>query len=174
MTPTLILAALLALPPSRYDLRLSQAERATLLAPVAMAIFEATRDPHEVAMLEELGRAETNFAALVVTGHCGEMPEGERCDHGHARGPWSVHPWCKRGWAYADGSFKSLEEQARCAIRMLRYQANRGREHAASPLHAAFAGYGARDWHWAEADRRARGTLRREAELVRLAASSPP
>lgn len=174
MNPTLILVALLALPPSRFDRNLSQAERAYLLAPVALAISEAAHDVREVAELEELGRAETNYASLVMTGHCDEMPAGERCDHGHARGPWSVHDWCKRGWAYADGSLESLEEQARCAVHMLRYQASRGREHAPTPLHAAFAGYAARDWHWPGADRRVRGTLAREAELYRLAASSSP
>ena len=155
MSPAAVLLALLALPPSRLDVGEAPAARRARLEPVAEAIAAAARSRSEVAILLALGKHESAFALLVQMGRCEEMPAGERCDHGLARGPWQLHELaCRVAWTLPAGSAESLREEAACAIRLLRWNAERGRHHALTPVHAAFAGYAARGWQWPGADRR--------------------
>ncbi len=107
---------------------------------------------HELAAaLIELGWKETKWARAVLEGHCERMPKGQQCDGGYARGPWQVHGWCSRGWALADGSYAALEEQGRCAVRLLQGRlagCRRGWE-------GAFSGYAGSSCAWPPARKRA-------------------
>lgn len=168
MDPALALAGLLLHPRSYLDRDITDEQRVTMLWPVAVAMAAAAKNLHELAILDELGFRETAYARHVIYGHCDRMPVGMRCDHGHARGPWSVHDWCKPAWALEDGSPEALATEAQCAVGLLRSSAVRGRQHAATPLHAAFAGYAARPWAWPGADQRVRETMHVEARLAAL------
>lgn len=163
LNATKILAVLLAQPSYVADRDESPAAREELLRPVAEAIAEAAHNNQEAAMLIALGQAESGFARYVVTGHCSEGPAGARCDSLHgiprARGAWQLHKSaCPTAWALVDGSEESIRAEAQCAVRHLRYFAARGREHALTPTVAAFAGYAARSWSWAGAEKRAETT----------------
>lgn len=150
-----VLTVLLARPESHTDVDRSLESREARLAPVAHAVSAASRTLDEAAVLMALGEHETNYAEHVLAGHCDQMPEGERCDGGRARGPWQLHKEaCPVAWALPDGSQEALDAEAGCAIRLLRWNAVRGREHTITPGHAAFAGYAARDWGWPGAEKR--------------------
>lgn len=156
-----ILAALLREPVYHRDRAMTEPERVELFTPVAEAIAEVSRTATDAASLVALLEHETHGARDVLTGHCDQMPKGERCDNLRARGGWQLHrAACPRAWALVDGSAESIHVEAACALRQLHYQAHRGRAHAVTPLRAAFAGYAARPWSWPGAEERERTTKR--------------
>jgi hypothetical protein len=169
MDPSLALAALLRLANADADREKPPEARIAWLWPVAVVAAKVSRNRWELARLLALGAHEAHYEENVVAGRC--HLSRWKCDNGHARSPWSVHPWCRRAWALPDGSQEALEEAAACAVRMLRWAALRGRGHAATPDHAAFAGYAARPWSWGGADERVRTTLKVDRMLAELAAS---
>jgi hypothetical protein len=146
---------MLSLAPFFGDKAESPDERAELYQPIAEAISAASKSPADAALLISLSWHETKWSRAILEGRCDEMPAGQRCDGGHARGVFSLHRQaCPAAWELPYGSTESLHVEAACALRLLRWNAQRGREHALTPLHAAFAGYGARSWHWSQADDR--------------------
>lgn len=161
-----ILTVMLARKPW-LDRDMSSDERATMLQPIADAIAEVSRDRLDASLLLALGLHETAFARLVVEGRCDEMPKGQRCDSGHARGVWSLHvEACRDAYQYAAGSVDSVRAEARCALKLLRFHAYRCREHALTPLFGAFAGFGTGSkCHWSGAGARVLTTRRMAAEL---------
>jgi len=159
--PALILIALHSLP-SAY-------EQGDLQA-VADAIADVAKTRTEAAVLVALGWHETKFVKLAMEGHCDQLPKGMRCDNGKALGPWQLHQQaCPAAWQLAtpnggpEGQVESLRVQAACAIRLLRYFGEKGREHTPTPTHAAFAGYAAHGWAWPGAEVRVQ-TVRRVLE----------
>lgn len=125
MTPAVVLAALLALPPWQGDRELSREARAAMLAPVARAVSVAARGPHEAAALVSQGWHESRFASYVLDGRCEDGPPGARCEPdregaARARGPWQVWDYCTEAWAAPASSQRSLEGGARCVARWMR------------------------------------------------------
>ena len=154
------------------DRDMSTTEREHVLQPVAEAIADVSRNELDAAVLLSLGWHETKFASLVLTGRCREMPEGQRCDSGKARGVWSLHAEaCRDAWALAAGSVESVRAEARCALRLLRFHAYRCREHSISPLFGAFSGYSGAGCHWGQAEQRVATVQRFAAELARAEAA---
>lgn len=154
-----ILAVLLSRPASHTDVDASVSAREARLRPVAMAIAGAVKTEDEASAMLALGEHETHYAEHVLGGHCELMPKGERCDGGRARGPWQVHrDACPVSWQFAPGDVNSLPVEAGCAIRLMRWNAQRGRDHTLTPLHAAFCGFAAKAWGWPGADDRVRTT----------------
>lgn len=139
MTPEAILAVLLALAPWHGDRDEHPDARALRLAPVASAIVQASRGDRSVASaLVAHGAGETRYAALVIEGRCSEMPKGQRCDDGRARGAWQV--WrvaCPEAYRHDDGSHASIVAEAHCAARLLR-----GGRHRCGTWEGAFASMG--------------------------------
>jgi len=150
ITPSVIVAVF-SLLPSSY-------EQGDVLA-VSEEIAAVAANRVEAATLAALAWHETKLSRLVLEGHCDQLPKGMRCDGGRALGPWQLHQQaCPKAWALAtpnggpEGQRESLREQARCAIRLLRWNGQRGKEHTPTPLHAAFAGYAAQRWTWPGAE----------------------
>ena len=161
-----VLAALLALPRYTFDPPESETDRAARLGVVADAIASASRTRTEEASLVAIVKHESAGSMLVQLGRCAELPRGQRCDGGAARGLFQLHrAACPAAYALPEGSVESIRAEAQCAIRLLRWNAQRGKEHTLTPLRAAFAGYAARDWHWKGAEERER-TVR--AVLARM------
>lgn len=158
-----ILAALLRLSPYSGDHE-TAAERAARLAPVADAISAVVRSRSEVAMMLALGLHESGFSALVQAGKCSELGIRKACDNGKARGVFQLHA---EAYRFADGSVESLRAEAGCAIRLLRWNAERGKEHTLTPQHAAFCGYAAKAWSWPDANRRVKTAREILARLER-------
>jgi len=159
MSPEIVLSAMLSLTPYSGDRGDSTEARMDLYRPVAQNIARVARTPSEAAILVALGFHETGFARFVIEGRCSEGPPGQRCDGGKARGVFQLHASaCPAAWKFPEGSPESLELEAGCAIRLLRWNAVRGREHTITPAHAAFSGYAARDWGWGGADLRVKTT----------------
>lgn len=119
VTKSLILATLLKLPQWHLD-TISYEDRVKLLTPLAEVISSEAKTVDEAAALTAHTSKETNFAVLVLTGRCNEMPKGIDCDAGKARGPFQVHKHCVEAWRHTDGSIESYREGARCALRILR------------------------------------------------------
>lgn len=143
-----ILAALLALPVYRHPAEQAESEddRRARLAAVAEAIAAVARTPQEAAALIALGKHESGFALLVQAGRRDEMPEGQRCDTGRARGVWQL--WevaCPSAYRHPAGSAESLRAEARCAVGNLRAAGRRctrgGPEGTDAWWVAAFSGY---------------------------------
>ena len=143
-----------------YHADRARPDRDAILQLEANAIAKNARTLLEAAELMALSRYESGHAAYVILGHCSDGPRGARCDNGKSRTPWQLRKWCKPVWALAEDDPAALDAGAKCAIRMLRFQADRGRDHAISPLVAAFAGYAARPWSWHGAVERAETTRR--------------
>lgn len=146
-----VLAAMERQPQAWIDRADGPAARRELYRPVAQTIVTVAGSREVAAALIELGWKEVKWARAVLEGHCERMPKGQRCDGGYARGPWQVHGWCRRGWALPDGSYEALEEQGRCAVRMLlgkRATCRRGWE-------GAFSGYAGPSCAWPPAQKRA-------------------
>jgi hypothetical protein len=148
--PAIIVAAF-ALLPSSYEQGDVQAVSKEIAAVAANRV--------EAATLMALAYHETKLSKLVMEGHCDQLPKGMQCDGGKALGVWQLHKEaCPAAWALAtpnggpEGQRESLHEQARCAIRLLRWNAKRGKGAAPSELRAAFAGYAARPWDWEGAE----------------------
>jgi len=152
--------------PAWADRHATSEQRERALAPVAIAIAEASRDTTDAALLVALGLHESGFASGVVHGVC----RAGECDGGKARGSWQLHQSaCREAWALDAGTDGSIAAEARCAIRQLRYHGWRCREHALSPTVGAFSG-GA-SCHWLGAEARVRTARRIVVELRRAEAS---
>jgi hypothetical protein len=120
MTRAKILAALLRLPQSFLDHDTPE-ERIELLTPVSESIFLEARNDEEAAALIAHSWNETKNARLVLTGHCDQMPKGQQCDGGKARGPFQVHRWCTDAWEVPDGTLESYRAGAHCVLKTLRF-----------------------------------------------------
>ncbi|HEX7671403.1 MAG TPA: hypothetical protein VF395_17540 [Polyangiaceae bacterium] len=143
--------------------------RETLYRPVAEAIAEVARTNVEASMLLALAFHESGLARFVIEGRCADGPPGQRCDGGRARGVFQLHESaCREAWKLEDGSVPSIRAEARCAIRLLRWNADRGKDHTPSRLHAAFAGYAAREWNWDGAAKRVETAQKLERVLLRV------
>lgn len=131
MTVSIILAAMLALPLSYLDH--GDAHRRDLFEPVAVAIFRVAHSPEEAAELVADGFHESGFARAVLEYHC-ERIGPQACDSGRARGAWQIHTrWCPTS---------SVEDEARCALRMLRFGRVHCLPHKLNPVLAAFSALG--------------------------------
>ena len=169
-----ILAAALSL--SRYvgDRSDTPEQRSSLYRPVAEAIAEVARSKFEASMLVALAFHESGLARFVIEGRCSDGPPGQRCDGGKARGVFQLHEAaCHDAWEREDGSIESIRAEAHCAIRLLRWNAERGQGHAASRAHAAFAGYAAREWSWDGAAKRVETARKIESRLQRAPQQKP-
>ena len=162
ITVASVLAVILSLPQFYLDVpKFGAAEREALVRPVAEAIVEVARSRTEAAAMVALAYHESRFSDSVLRGACDELPKGMRCDEHKgvplARGAWQLHESaCRTAWAFPAGSVESLRAEARCVIRLLRWNAKRGKGVAPSDLRGAFAGYAARDWNWPGAETRER------------------
>jgi len=132
MFESAILVLLLALPQWSGDSHETAEQRRTLLTPVASAI--ASTVEHAVACEDCLSHQrarmlavllatqawhETRLARYVLEGRCHDGPDGAQCDGGLARGPWQVHQWCRAAWDHEDGSLRSHEGGAYCALDLM-------------------------------------------------------
>lgn len=159
MSPEAVFLALSARPVYYGDLSEPKPEREIRLHLAADAIAAAAKTRLEAAMLVALAFSETALSRDVQYGHCDALPAGQRCDNGKARGLFQLHEAaCPAAYALPIGSPESLKTEALCAIRLLRWNAQRGREHTLTPEHAAFCGYAAKSWEWKGADARVRTT----------------
>jgi hypothetical protein len=171
---TAVLAAALSLSQYVGDKVETPEQRSTLYRPVAEAIAEVARTNVEASMLIALAFHESGFARFVIEGRCADGPPGQRCDGGKARGVFQLHQSaCPDAWKLQDGSAPAIRAEAHCAIRLLRWNADRGKDHAPSRLHAAFAGYAAREWNWDGAAKRVETARKLEKALSRLPQKKP-
>jgi hypothetical protein len=169
VSPEAVLAAALSLPHYMGDRVDTPEQRERLYRPVAEAIAEASRTNVEASMLVALAHHESGFARFVIEGRCTQGPPGQRCDGGRARGVFQLHESaCREAWGLVDGSVESIRAEARCAIRLLRWNAERGKDRTPSRIHAAFAGYAARDWSWDGAAKRVETARKIEKALRRV------
>lgn len=144
--------------PAWVDRSFSYAERQVVIAPVAAAFAGEARSLRQLAILLTVGRHESRFAAIVVRGgDCSQMPRGQRCDDGAARGFGQLHAGaCPAAYAFPAGSAESIRAETRCVLGLFaQYTARCGSLEGAF---AAFATGGACTWRGA-ADRMA--TFRR-------------
>jgi hypothetical protein len=168
LSPHAVLTVALSLSQYVGDRGDSPEQREALYLPVATAIAEVARTNAEAAMLLALAFHESGLARFVIEGRCSDGPPGQRCDGGKARGVFQLHAAaCRDAWELEDGSTDSIRAEARCAIRLLRWNADRGKDRTASRLRAAFAGYAARDWSWDGAAKRAETARKIEQMLSR-------
>lgn len=113
------------------------------------------------AALLAVAQRESHFASLVQQARCSEMPEGQRCDHGRARGLWQC--WasaCPQMWQTEPGSNAELRTGAWEAAKLLAGFYNycrtlNGTADAWELAYAAYAGNGCRPWPGAKARRSA-------------------
>jgi hypothetical protein len=141
MSPEIILKAMLSLPVYDGDRSDSVESRVELYQPIAEAISNVAKTPEETAALLSMAENETHFARYVLEDRCSDGPRGQRCDHGHARGPWQVHSWCRGG----------LEQQAHCALQLL----NSGYSRCGEGWYGAFTGTrGTKSCSWPPAFKR--------------------
>jgi hypothetical protein len=168
VSPEAVLAAALSLSPYVADRVDTPEQRSTLYRPVAEAIAEVARTKFEASILVALAFHESGFARFVIEGRCSEGPPGQRCDGGKARGVFQLHEAaCHEAWELKDGSVESIRAEARCAIRLLRWNAERGKDRTPNAAYAAFAGYAAREWTWDGAAKRVETARKIEKALQR-------
>lgn len=169
-----VLAAALSLSQYVGDKVDTAEQRSTLYRPVAEAIAEASRTNVEASMLLALAYHESGLARFVIEGRCADGPPGQRCDGGKARGVFQLHAAaCPDAWKLDAGSVESIHAEARCAIRLLRWNADRGKDHTPTRVHAAFAGYAAREWTWDGAAKRVETARKLEKALLRVPQKKP-
>ena len=104
------------------------------------------------AALITVARHESRFALLVQQSRCSEMPKGQQCDHGRARGLWQC--WataCPHTWQTEPGSDAELRTSAWEAGKLLAgfYTYCRtldGTTDGWELAYSAFAGRGCRPW----------------------------
>jgi hypothetical protein len=163
-----VLIVLQSLTPWRGDRGVHSNERDAGLREQAEAFTTVTDRVDELAILTAYGWHETKYATQIMLGHCDRMPAGERCDKLRARGVLSIHPWCQKAWALPDGSLESKIEEARCALRIIRYGKQHCRNSALSPVHGAFAALAGRPCNWVGREDRVK-TYRTVLERLRRA-----
>jgi hypothetical protein len=169
-----VLTAALSLAPYVGDKADTPEQRSALYRPVAEAIAEVARTKSEASILVALAFHETGFARFVIEGRCTEGPPGQRCDGGKARGVFQLHEAaCRDAWELKDGSVESIRAEARCAIRLLRWNGERGKDRTPNRVLAAFAGYAARDWNWDGAAKRVETARKIEKALQRAPQKKP-
>lgn len=151
-----VLNALLRQPQWIGDRSDTPADRIALYWPVALAIAHAAKTPYQAAALVALSGHETHLARPVVEGRCSDMPKGQRCDGGKARGVFQLHKEaCRAAFEYEAGSPESLEIEAVCALRHLGFAMKRCRDVAVSPEAGMFSAYRNGWCGWAPAAKRA-------------------
>lgn len=149
MLPALAIVEWLLAHPAWVDRNLSYAERTVALAPVAVAFATEARSLRELTILATIGRHESRFATLVVRGgDCSQMPAGQRCDDGEARGFGQLHAGaCPDAYAYPAGSEESIRAETRCVLGLFaRYETRCG---SLAGAFAAFATGGRCSWRGA-------------------------
>lgn len=138
MTPPILVAEFILSHPAWVDRGLSYAERTVAIAPLAVSFASEARSRRQLLILLTIGRHESRFASLVVRGgDCSQMPRGQRCDDGAARGFGQLHARaCPAAYAYPAGSAESIREETRCVLGLFtQYEARCG------SLAGAFAAY---------------------------------
>lgn len=170
---TIVAVILQILPASQVDRDEDPTIREARVERVVRAATGAAKTRYALSLLLADADAETHMASHVVNGHCDQMPAGQRCDSGRARGVWQVHPWCIAAYAHPAGSDESMAEEARCAMRQMWHGMHRCRERAATPFHGAFAALAARPCSWSGAERRVRLAFRIDAALERAGVPEP-
>ena len=151
MTPSQVLAILLAFPPYSGDRSMTLDERREMLRPVAESIArKAGNNLRKAALLSTQSFEDTGLARYVIEGRCQDGPRGARCDDGRSYGPYQV--------AVRYCPDRDLDGQADCALRAAWGGVARCRDHALSPVHAWFVGLAGSGvpCNWPEADRRVR------------------
>lgn len=138
-----VLAVMLRLPQFTADAADSPEERAELYRPVAEAIAAASRTVEQEAFLIAQGNHDSHFARYVLEYRC---KDGKwHCDDDRSRGAFQVGFWCKS---------RTIEGEARCALKAAYGGVERCREHSLTPAHAMFAGTAARECSWPGANKR--------------------
>jgi len=159
--------------PGWVDKDTTREDRVPFVRRYAEAIVAEAPADHEVALLLAHGWEETKFAHLVLSGHCDEMPAGQRCDSLRARGAFSLHRnACPAAYRYDVGSAESIREEVRCTLGLLYYHSKRCREHAATPLLGMFGGMGGTGCHAPRAAAKVLAASRIAKELAKLEAES--
>lgn len=143
MIEAAVVAAWILSRPAWIDRDLTHEQRAPMVERYARAAVAEASSTWELAALLAHGWDDTKFAYLVLTNRCSEMPEGQRCDDGRARGPYSVHESaCPDAYRYPATSMASVRAETRCAISLLYFHRHRCRDRALTPMMGAFAGMG--------------------------------
>ncbi len=136
-----LVAAWLLGHPAYIDRDLPPEVRAPLVQVYAEAIVEETRDPVQIGMLLGQGWGDTKFAHLVLSNRCQEMPAGQRCDNGRARGAFGMHQdTCPAAFLFPATSRESIRAETHCALGALWFHGKRCGKHALSFLFGAYSG----------------------------------
>lgn len=162
-----VLNALLHIPTYGADRHEQPGERIALFWPVAQTIASVSKNKEERAAMVTLLKHESGGARYVLSGHCSQGPVGARCDHGHARGPFQVHSWCKDAYSVNEDSPESLQAGALCAIHMLRAAKYRCASRNSDLLAGMFSGYRSSSCTWPPARDRAH-TMRAVLESMNV------
>jgi hypothetical protein len=154
---TRLLGAALTFPAWHGDRQEDPELRAELYRPTMVAIASVARSRQEASVLLAQAIEDTHLARYVLEGRCKDGPPGQRCDNGHARGPFQVHGWC---------TATDLRGEARCALRAALGGQARCEGRSLTPLHAAFVGLAARECNWRGADHRVQTARKIERMLA--------
>lgn len=138
MSALAILEVMLA-HPSWSDRHLSRAERIVALAPLAVALDEETSDSRMLAKVLSVIENESGMATIVIRGgDCSQLPKGQRCDNGAARGFGQLHESaCREAYRFKAGTEESIRAEVHCVVGLLR-----GGEARCGSLAGAYAMYG--------------------------------
>lgn len=141
----IILAVLMAMPPSKFDDETSTArlDRATETARVVASVSSSLND---AAVLLTIAHHESRFAQYVREGCIPDLiPDGAApCDWGLARSYWQMQrAACRPGWALPRGSDEAQRAFARCALRQYKAALRRCRTRQnLGYIAGGFSGYG--------------------------------
>lgn len=147
-------------------------ERLAILAAELAAAAEDRADWDVVTSAGiEIAWAESRLARYVADGRCEDGPEGSRCDidpaTGIPRARGYFQQWkaaCPLAYEHPAGSRESLQQEARCVVRLWSAARVRCRgRHPAGEWAGAFSGYRSVDCRWPLGKRRAEhmATIRR-------------
>lgn len=158
--------------PGWTDRNIPAEQRAPMLQRYAAAIAAEDLDAKEAATVLAQGYEDTKFAFLVLADRCDEMPKGQRCDNGRARGPFGLHrSACRSAYEFPAGSDESITWEVRCTIGLLYFHSRRCKEHAITPMLAMFGGMGGNGCHAIGAARKVALARKIAIELAQLDAS---
>lgn len=133
-------------PVSVFDQGEPKKERRRRLDVAADAMYRATQDPVELAVLLTIMRYESNGAGYVARGcaYPEGIPEGAPdCDRGKSRSYWQLKKeTCPAGWRYERGATAAVYVFAVCAVKTWRGSLYRCQgEHPAGDWAGGFSGY---------------------------------
>lgn len=172
MVSAAAIAAWLLGHPGYLDRNMPPEQRAPMVQRYADAMAAEDLNADEAATLLAQGYEDTKFAFLVLADRCDEMPAGQRCDGGKARGPFGLHrSACKSAYEHPAGSDESIQWEVRCTLGLLYFHSKRCLPHAASPLLAMFGGMGGSGCHAIGAARKVALARKIAADLAKLSAS---